>query len=148
MKRSLMFLVVAGSWVLWANTANAEITMKLSDLCGIPTLATINAEGEAGFGVHYWQVEVASDGYTSIDPISDLSEDGTFTTEVPEGTELLAATTGCKSGLVKKWKTVNQTVDYVCDVEGGPLDIGPTSPWTPAKDGGVLIVYCESEKRK
>ena len=133
MKRSLMSLVVAGSWVLWASAANAEITMKLSDLCGIPTLATINAEGDAGLGLHYWEVEVWSGGY-----ITDLSEDGTFTTDVPEGTKLSASPTGCKPGqIVKKTVTINE----MC---GMTVDMGPSSSWTPAKDGGVLIISGEN----
>ena len=132
MKKNLMSLVVAGSWVLWASAANAEITMKLT---GCPPEVA-----DWDYGSDWW---VDTDSGPE-DAIYDIAEDGTFTTEVPEGTELLAAPTGCKSGLVKKWKTVNQTVDYGCDVEGGPLGIGPTSPWTPAKDGGVLIISGEN----
>ena len=71
------------------------------------------AEGDAGLGVHYWQVEVWSGGY-----ISDLSEDGAFTTDVPEGTKLSA---------MPKY---------------GPGPFDSSSDWTPAKDGGELIV-CE-----
>ena len=130
MKKNLMFLVVAGSWVLWANTANAEITMKLSDLCGIPTLETINAEGDAGLGLHYWEVEVWSGGY-----ITDLSEDGTFTTDVPEGTKLSASPTGCRGGSTKT---------HVYDCAGVWVGDMPSSPWTPAKDGGVLMVSGEN----
>ncbi len=52
MKKNLMSLLVAGSWVLWASAANAEITMKLSDLCGSATLAIINAEGESTLSLH------------------------------------------------------------------------------------------------
>ena len=130
MKKNLMFLVVAGSWVLWANTANAEITMKLSDLCGSATLATINAEGESALSLHYWQVEVDGGGY-----ITDLSEDGTFTTDVPEGTKLSASPTGCRGGST-------ETHVYSC---GGEWAVPPpTSPWTPAKDGGVLMVSGEN----
>ncbi len=127
MKKSLMSVAVAGSWVLWASTASAEITMKLSDLCGLPTAS------DAAPGVYYWQVEVGSGGY-----ISDLSEDGTFTTDVPEGTKLSASVTGCREEEVHK---PNQTISYLCL---GALGMGPSSPWTPAKDGGVLIVSGEA----
>ena len=106
MKKNLMSLVVAGSWVLWANTANAEITMKITG-CFPVEEARYNRD---------WQVEIWTEGYGGY--ITDISEDGTFTTDVPEGTKLLA---GPK---------------YCC----GPFD--PSSDWTPAKDGGELIV-CE-----
>ena len=103
MKRSLMSRVVAGSWVLWANTANAEITMKITG-CFPVEKARYNRD---------WHVEIWTQGYGGY--ITDISEDGTFTTDVPEGTKLLAG---------PKYP--------------GPFD--PGSDWTPAKDGGELIV--------
>ena len=75
MKKNLMSLVVAGSWVLWASAANAEITMKITGCFPVE---------EARYDSDWW-VET----WTGPD-IYDIAEDGTFTTDVPEGTLLSA----------------------------------------------------------
>ena len=78
MKKNLMSLVVAGSWVLWASAANAEITMKLT---GCPPEVADWDYGDS------WWVDTDSG---PEDAIYDIAEDGTFTTDVPEGTLLSA----------------------------------------------------------
>ena len=109
MKKNLMSLVVAGSWVLWASAANAEITMKITGCFPVE---------EARYDSDWW-VET----WTGPD-IYDISEDGTFTTDVPEGTKLLASR--------NRWeKPVNLETQECFSTD-----------WTPAKDGGELIV-CE-----
>ena len=110
MKKDLMFLVVAGSWVLWANTANAEITMKITGCFPVE---------EARYDSDWW-VETWTG---PEDDIYDISEDGTFTTDVPEGTKLLAS--------IKK-----DPLEIPIDPEGVAYF---RTDWTPAKDGGELI---------
>ena len=113
MKRSLMSLVVAGSWVLWASAANAEITMKITG-CFPVEKARYNRD---------WQVEIWTEGYGGY--ITDISEDGTFTTDVPEGTKLLASL-----------KPYSDPLEVPLMVEGEDFF---STDWTPAKDGGELI---------
>ena len=108
MKKNLMSLVVAGSWVLWASAAYAEITMKITGCFPVE---------EARYDSDWW-VET----WTGPD-IYDIAEDGTFTTDVPEGTKLIAT--------IKK-----DPLDVPIDPEGVAF-FG--SDWTPAKDGGELI---------
>jgi len=61
-----------------------------------------------------WQVQIwDAERYGAY--ITDISEDGTFTTDVPEGMKLIAS---------PKYP--------------GPFPVG--SDWTPAKDGGELII--------
>ena len=112
MKNMLLAATILGSWIFWALPAGAEITMKLSDLCG--------AEAND------WEVEIWNPpgGY-----VKDISEDGTFTANVEEGHKLSAmAPCFC--------------VGSAAQCEKGPRWCNSSSPWTPAKDGGELEVNC------
>ena len=112
MKKNLMSLVVTGSWVLWASAANAEITMKITGCFPVE---------EARYDSDWW-VETWTG---PEDDIYDISEDGTFTTDVPEGTKLLASL-----------KPYSDPLEVPLMVEGEDFF---STDWTPAKDGGELI---------
>ena len=76
MKNILLAVTITGSWICWVSPAGAEITMRLSDMCG--------------FQANDWEVEIWNPpgGY-----VRDISPDGTFTADVEEGHKLSAVTT-------------------------------------------------------